>query len=176
MTIIVQTGAGTVVGANSYADAAAVKAYWLTRGVDLSLTYSNTQIEIAAIEATGYLDVRYPYIGRKIYKHQSTQWPRWQVPLFLQSIIPDVLIAATAIVAKKALEAVALFVDPTYEASGQVVLEDTTKVGPIETTIKYSDRASPKLAESTPQFPEVTLLLKSDGLLASTSTGQVARG
>lgn len=183
MAFTQQNEDGTVDNANAYTDAATVRAYWLDRGVDLS-TKTDQEMEAAIIKATTYLDSRYKFVGYQMRRLQGTQWPRsgltstpWPYDTgysFLRGL-PPALIAATCMLTTRALSK-DLMPDPTYDPSGQVVTEETKKVGPIEVSKKYAASYGAGLASSTPQYPEVTLTLQAANMLASGNSGQVARG
>lgn len=174
MAFTPQDNDATVDGANSYVGVAAVRAYWLDRGIDLA-QYTDAQVQSAAVKATDYLDARHRWVGYQLRRLQGTQWPRGGVSSFLRGI-PPALANATCALAQRALAGKTLLPDPTVDASGQRVLEKTTKVGPIETQLKYSGALPVGSAETVPQFPEVTLALKAAGLVGSFNSGEIGRG
>lgn len=171
MAIKVQNENGTIEGANSYVDAAAVRAFWLDRGLDLS-TRTDEELSAAAVRATDYLDAKYRWQGYQLYRLQGTQWPRGGVTSFLRGL-PQALISATCMLTQRALTK-PLMPDPTFDASGQLVTEKTTEVGPIKTGVKFATPMSVK--SMTPEYPEVTLMLQAAGLIASGNSGEIGRG
>lgn len=173
MAFTLQNPDGTIDGANAYVDASTVREYWADRGVDLS-AQTDEQLQAAIVKATTYLDARYPWVGVQRRRDQGTQWPRLSVSSFLRGL-PHALTTATCMVASRALTR-DLMPDPTFQASGQELLESTKKVGPIEVTQKFAESRVGSLKEATPQFPEVTLTLQSAGLILSGASGTVKRG
>lgn len=171
MAFTQQDNDGTVDGANSYVDVAAVRAFWLDRGVDLSAK-TDDELSVAAVRATDYLDAKYRWTGYQLYRLQGTQWPRGGVTSFLRGL-PPALVSATCMLAQRALTK-PLMPDPTFDASGQLVTEKTTEVGPIKTGVKFAAPTSVK--SMTPEYPEVTLMLQAAGLIASGNSGEIGRG
>lgn len=175
-----QDNDGTVDGANAYTDPGTVRAYWLDRGVDFS-TKSDNELKAAIVNATTYLDARHRWVGWQLRRLQGTQWPRGGVTSFLRGL-PPALITAVCMLVNRALEGksfmslVPLMPDPTYDPSGQKILESTKKIGPIEVSLKFAESSGSGLASTTPQYPEVTLTLQQAGLIAYGNTGEVARG
>jgi len=174
VAFLLQDNDATIDGANSYVSVAAVRAYWLDRGVDLA-QYTDAQVQSAAVKATDYLDARHRWVGYQLRRLQGTQWPRGGVTSFLRGIPPALANAACAL-AQRALAGKVLMPDPTVDASGQRVQEKTTKVGPIETQVKFAGSGVVGSAEALPQFPEVTLALKAAGLVGSSNSGEIGRG
>lgn len=174
MAFTLQNVNGTITNANAYTDAATVKTYWADRGIDLSATHSDAEVEVAIVKATSYLDARYIWTGYQLHRLQGTQWPRGGVTLFLQGI-PPALVTATCMLAQRVLAGIDLLPDPTFDTSGQVVSEVTKKIGPIENTIKYAESSSASLAATSPKFPEVTMTLRAAGLINSSNSGQLRR-
>ena len=173
MAFTVQNEDGTVEGANAYVTVEQVRAYWTDRGLDLA-TYTDPQLEAAIVKATSYLDSRYTFKGYQMYRLQGTQWPRGNTGRSFLRGLPPALINAACSLAQRALTK-NLFVDPSLDPSGQVVTEVTKKVGPIETSKKFASATS-AMATTSPQFPEITLMLRAAGMLDSSNSGQVYRG
>lgn len=170
MTIKVQDEHGSIEAANSYADVAAVRAYWSDRGVDLSAK-TDAELASALVKATDYLDARYRWVGYQLHRLQGTQWPRGGVTSFLRGI-PPALTNATCMLAQRALSK-ALLPDPTRDASGQRVESKLTEVGPIKTQVKFSPANSPR--DLAPEYPEVTLMLQAAGMVGSGNSGEIGR-
>lgn len=166
MTIKVQNENGTIEGANSYVDAAAVRAFWLDRGVDLSAK-TDDELSVAAVRAADYLDAKYSWTGYQLYRLQGTQWPRGGVTSFLRGL-PPALVSAACMLTQRALTK-PLMPDPAFDASGQRVESKLTEVGPIKTQVKYV--APTGVKSMTPEYPEVTLMLQAAGLIASGNSG-----
>lgn len=174
MALVQQNTNGTVDRANAYIDVAAAKAYWADRGVILSPTYSDAQIEVAIVTATKYLDIRYNFKGYQLHRLQGTQWPRGGVTSFLRGI-PPALEDATCALVTRVLSGKNLLPDPTVDISGQVVSEVTKKIGPIETTTKFSESNKVGPTATLPEFPEVSLMLRASRLIGSRNSGDLGR-
>lgn len=172
MAFMLQDNDGTIVGANAYVAPETVRAYWLDRGVDLSAK-TDAELHSAIILATEYLDARYTWVGYQLYRLQGTQWPRGGITSFLRGL-PPALITATCMLANRALVK-PLMPDPTFDPSGQTVVETAKKVGPIEVSQKFAESSGGGLAATTPQYPEVTLTLQAAGLVGSGNSGQLSR-
>lgn len=173
MTFTLQAADGLIDSANSYVSAAAVRAYWLDRAIDLS-AYTDAQIEAAAIKATDYLDAKYKWVGYQLRVEQGTQWPRSGVSSRLVGLPPALINAACAL-AQRVVAGKVLMPDLTTDASGKAVVESTKKVGPIEVTTKFAG-AHTDLANSVPDYPEVMLMLRAAGLIGSSNSGTLSRG
>ncbi len=168
-----QDNDGNVDNANSYVDVATIRAYWLDRGVDLSLK-TDDEVQVAAIKATDYLDARYKWVGYQLRRLQGTLWPRGGVTSFLRGI-PPALSDATCMMAQRAFTK-ELMPDPTYDPSGGKVTSVLKEVGPIKTQTQYSESSGASIASTTPQYPEVTLMLQGAGLISSSNSGELGRG
>lgn len=171
MAFTQQDNDGTVDGANAYTDVATVLAYWSDRGVDLTAR-TDAELQVAIVNATTYLDAKYRWTGYQLRRLQGTQWPRGGVTSFLRGL-PPALVTATCMLAQRALTK-PLMPDPTFDASGQLVTEKTTEVGPIKTGVKFAAPTSVK--SMTPEYPEVALMLQAAGLIASGNSGEIGRG
>ncbi|ATS92224.1 hypothetical protein P9A53_gp24 [Xanthomonas phage vB_Xar_IVIA-DoCa6] len=169
-----QDNDGTIDGANAYTDPATVRAYWLDRGVDLSAK-TDSELQVAIVLATTYLDARYSWTGYQLRRLQGTQWPRGGVTSFLRGL-PPALTTAVCMVANRALSGKPLMPDPTTDPSGQAVTQTTKKVGPIEVSKTFAESSSSNPAATVPQFPEVTMTLQQAGLILSGNSGSLARG
>lgn len=163
MAFKVQNDDGTVEGANSYVTPAQVVEYWADRGVDLS-SKSQDEMQAACVDATDYLDARYGFVGYQLYRLQGTQWPRGGVTSWLRGL-PPALVNAACQLAQRSASGVALSVDPTMDPSGRVVSKTSKKVGPIETSVEYSEAGAASPEAATPRFPEVDLMLRQAGLV-----------
>lgn len=168
-----QNADGTVENANAYVSAQQIREYWADRGVDLT-AQSDEALEVASIKATDFLDARFSWVGYKLYRLQGTQWPRGGVSTFLRGI-PDALCNAACSLAQRALTK-PLMPDPTFEPTGQKVIESTKKVGPLEVSTKFSEGTGNSPAQQLPQYPEITLMLQGANLIGSGYGGSVVRG
>lgn len=174
MALKPQNPDGTVNDANAYGSVAGLLAYWSDRGVDLS-SRPVANLESSLILSTDYVDARYKFVGYQAYRTQGTQFPRNSVTTRLRGI-PPALLNAVFLLAKRVLDGKVLMPDPTHNASGQAVSSKKVKVGPIETDYSFAASASSRPEETLPMFPDVDLVLKSAGLLASLNSGVVLRG
>lgn len=84
--------------------------------------------------------------------------------------MPTKLLQATAEYAARAVAGTKLAPDPTVDATGQLVIGKSTKIGPIETSIKYSGSGS--LLQVSKPYPAADRLLA--GYLSP--GGRVIRG
>lgn len=174
MAFTPQNADGTVDFANAYVDAAAVRSYWLDRGIDLSAK-TDQELQVAIVQATTYLDSRYTFVGYQLRKDQGTQWPRGGLPTSFLRGLPWALQNATCQLAQRALTK-PLMPDPTYDPSGQKVTESLKEVGPIKVQVKYAEANPGSPGASTPSYPEVDLMLKSAGLVVTGGSGSLVRG
>ena len=168
-----QDNDGNVDSANSYVSVATVRAYWADRGVDLTAKM-DTEVQVAAVKATDYLDARYKWVGYQLRRLQGTQWPRGGVSSFLRGL-PPALTSAACMMAQRAFTK-ELIPDPAFDPSGQKVQESTKKVGPIEVSLKFAESSGAGgAAASVPDYPEVTLMLQAAGLVGSGNSGELGR-
>ncbi len=135
-----------------------------TPGNDVATTETVTTASWAAATLVGGSDTGEP---------QWLSFPR--VDLFdregLRVLgIPTKLLQATAEYAVRTVAGTKLSPDPTVDATGQIVVEKKTKVGPIETATRFSDGGS--LAQLIKPYPAADRLL-SEYLLPG---GRVVRG
>lgn len=142
MAIIVEDGTG-IFNANSYNSAAEFKSYWVAVGYDFS-SYTNSEIEIALIRATRYVESRFRnvFYGWRQTDTQALSWPRTGVLvnwLPLDGTVPISLKNAINEYAKRALPATAeLSPDPAdTDSTGQIIKRARKKIGPIETETEY---------------------------------------
>jgi hypothetical protein len=189
MAITVQTQQGTTNNANAYAGVDAMKAYFADRGVSLA-SYSDDQLSQALVRATDFMDSRYQFIGGRLSPLQGTACPRYlrdgerlSFPQDVNTLEPSYLLTtaqwqaierACIRLAKRALVSPDLMPDPTYDATGPLK-KKTIKAGPVETSKEYGDKP-PRFDADVPRYPEIDLLLRNAGLLASRSGGSLARG
>lgn len=163
MAFNVQDDDGLVSEANAYADLSFVRAYHLDRGRDLSST-ADSDLQVAIIKATQYVDTRYTFPGSRQNRDQSTEWPRLDVTDrsgYLVDGIPRAVKQATAELANRALTE-DLLADPTRDDSGRAVLSKSEGVGPIKEAVEYAAGGSFQL----PEYPSVDRMLLAAGLLS----------
>lgn len=141
MTLVVEDGTGKAL-ANAYIDVTFADAYFAARGVGEWLSLTQEAKEAAIVAATDYIDARWGprLIGRKQFPQQALQFPRYGVPCAPAGTIPQALQKACAEYAIRASKG-PLAPDPTIDQSGQVVTGRKSKVGPIETDLKFQASA-----------------------------------
>lgn len=144
MSFLVEPGDGTAPLANSYTTVQEFKDYWVDRGFDFS-AYTDSQIQVALIRATDYIEQQYRnrFIGyRLLPETQPLSWPRTcaYVNWVALTGLPVNLKRATSEYAKRALpEDAQLLPEPNdTDATGMIVESGTKKVGPIEITTTYA--------------------------------------
>lgn len=142
MALVVEDGTGKPL-ANAYIDVAFADAYFAARAQAQWATYTQEQKEAAIIAATDYIDVRFgPRMrGTKQHKGQGLQFPRLGVPCAPAGAVPPQVQKACAEYAVRAAKG-PLAPDPTVDNSGQAVIGQKRKVGPIETDVKYKASTS----------------------------------
>lgn len=172
MTLTVQDDSGTVADANGYITVLEFQAYHGHRANDVS-AYDEDAIAAAIVRASGYLDTRFRFKGRRLnLRDQSTEWPRancYDSDRAYVLGVPKEVKDATAEYALRALTA-ALAPDPEYSTNGAQVQSKSEKVGPIEESTTYVQGSSFQL----PKYPAADLLLTRAGL--TESGGNVRRG
>ena len=172
MAFILQ-GTYPIVGANAYVSVADMRAYHSDRGVDTS-AYTDSQVQIAIVKATQYLDVRFEYIGSRSTSAQLLEWPR-QFAYDDRGDgvygVPPAVAQATSEYALRALSA-SLMSDPTVpNSTGRSVRKSEEAVGPIVEKYEYeADRGY-----EMPNYPLADRILTSRGLVSSGMSGS-ARG
>lgn len=134
MALVVEDGSG-VAGANSYADAAALKAYATARNWDVS-GRTDPQLEGDLLNAMDLIESQV-YRGDKTASTQALQWPRTDYWVCTDTVAtsllpPDIALAqiVTALEIGKGFDPMAT----TAPGDERVVTEET--VGPI--TTKYA--------------------------------------
>lgn len=175
MAFMPQNADGTVDGANAYVGVAALRDYWADRGVDLTAK-TDTELEVAIVKATDYLDARYTYVGYQLRRLQGTQWPRGGLPTSFLRGLPSALQNACCMLAQRALSGKPLMPDPKADPSGQKITETKVKVGPIETQKKFAEPTGSNPNSVAPSYPEVDLMLRAAGLTMSGGSGIMVRG
>lgn len=162
MALLLQDDNGLVTGANSYVTEADFRAYHAERGNDVT-SYSQTQVEQAIIRATSYLDVRFKYIGRKIQKAQTTQWPRIDADDIDDFAVNGIHLAVKKATNEYALRALTakLMPDPVRDASGYSVSQTAVTVGDVHESKQYSGGGY----YNFPDYPEADGILLAYGLI-----------
>lgn len=145
MALISEDGTG-VVGARSYASLAEIEAHWTALQHDpLAAVWSgetNVRKEGAAIEASAYLDATYGmhYRGIRRTSGQGLLWPRSDAMDGAGYPLPDRPAELVRATAELAVRAISGRLRPD-QAEGQVITGKTEKVGPLEDSTDYSDKA-----------------------------------
>lgn len=173
MALLVQNPEGLIEHANGYTTVAAVRAYALDRGDDLT-AINDTDLGAAIVRATDFMDAAFTYIGTQKNIDQGTQWPRSYTHSRYAGL-PRPILDACCKLAARAARGTSLFVDPTVDPSGQNVSSKTTKVGPIETSVAFFGPPGDAAKTMSQRFPEVEAALRAAGLLQSRLSGQLGR-
>lgn len=159
MALIVEDGTG-LADAESHASVADIEAYLEARGITaFSAIATEEEKEQHARKATDYLEQMYgsSFKGSRAVEGQALSFPRTDVylhgSLLGSDVVPTIIVAATAELAERSRAGVLL---PDVTADSGTVVETSSKVGPIEETIKYAEATSLK----RPHFPAVQLMLR----------------
>lgn len=152
--------------ANALCDIAFADAYFAERLV-AAWTGADSLKQAALIKATDYIESRWGRLARNGGRFLGTlQFPDVQALSFPRlgvdndDAVPVGVQKAAAEYALRAMSA-PLQPDPVPDAGGRVLAEKTTKVGPIETTLKYEMGAGLRI---TQPYPAADALLR--GFLA----------
>jgi hypothetical protein len=153
MAFVVEDGTG-LAEANAYIDVAYADAYFADRGI-AAWTGDASAKEQAIVRATDYVDTVWGsrFRGGKSSQEQPLEWPRSAF-----DGLPAALVKATAEYAVRALSTT-LLPDPEVSASGAMVIETSSKVGPIEESFKYSEAAGIDLIKPYPAADNLLLTL-----------------
>jgi hypothetical protein len=164
MAFTVEDGTG-VVDANSYAAVADADAYFLERGVT-GWAGTDDQKETWLIQATDYIEMRFGrrFLGEKEFPDtpQGLSFPRTGIEDVDGNEIegiPLCLMRATYEYANRARVAV-LAPDPVFETNGRLLVGKRTKVGPIETDLKYAQSGAGSSAPTFRPYPAADALLR----------------
>ena len=176
MAFLVQSDAGDVQDANAYCDVAFFKGHHDDRGVGYG-SANDAAIERALILATDYVDMRWRtrFRGQRKSSAQNTEWPRSEAFDDLGSTLEGIPRRLKQAVAEYALRALttkllvdaprSVLPDGSVQAAGTVI-ETTSKVGPIEETVKYGDAIGGAGGTSTvdglllPAIPSADLMVE----------------
>jgi hypothetical protein len=162
MPIVVEDGTG-LVGANSYASFADWTAYWADRGGAPAGVQAD--VEAALVKGADYLGLRYRFVGQRLSASQGLEWPRVYAyrgnPAFDAHCVPIEgvpveVVRANIELGKRAL-AGELAPDPVLDASGQTVISNRKKVGPIEIEVAFNGGSSTAFVK---RFPAIDRLLR----------------
>lgn len=151
MSFLVQNDAGSIEDANAYISVAFFESYWTDRGYDYS-GFDSSEIEIAIVKATDYVDGRFAYefSGSQKTLAQQTQWPRLAAydssGNYVGEMIPNILKKAISEYAKRALIS-ELVADPVRNEYGKSVKAKSTKIDVITTSIEYDNDAGFEMPE-----------------------------
>jgi hypothetical protein len=162
MAFTVEDGTG-VVGANSYGTIDGADAYFEDRGVT-TWTGTDTQKESYLIRATDYIETRFAsrFKGEKEFPDtpQGLSFPRINIDDSGDYVgVPECLKRATYEYALRAI-AGALAPDPVFEANGRLLVGKRTKVGPIETDLKYAESGAGSTPAAFRPYPAADALLR----------------
>lgn len=163
MAFKIQNDNGDVENANAYISVEFFKSYHDLRGNDYS-DFTDSQIEIAIVKATDFIDVRFIYVGNKNYSDQTTEFPRNGYA------IPNELKQATAEYSFRALSAV-LLADPEHNAIGKVKMRDES-LGPLKDVVEYFENRGDY---EMPNYPMADRKLIASGYVMGQSMGFLTR-
>ncbi len=144
--LVVETGTGEDVTANSYATLAEFAAYWNAQGYDYT-SLASPAIERSLIQATSYIELvyRHYFRGYLLLDTQPLSWPRTCVyrtgaggsQLAIEGV-PKEVKYATFEYAKRILSDVVLMPDPaSFDETGLELAKNFEKIGPIEVRKDY---------------------------------------
>lgn len=139
-TIAIQNDDGSVSGANSYVSLAEFLSYQNQRG--RSVEYDAQKIKQALIRACDYMDMRFRYVGSKLLaRQQTTEWPRYGAYDSDGELVEGVPIEVKNAQCEYAARALVgeLSPDPKVDSSGFAISEKSTKIGPMQKTVKYAN-------------------------------------
>ena len=196
--LVVESGTGTAT-ANSYISLTDANTYHSLRGNSKWNDWSDEKKEYAIIRSTDYIDARFGrrFRGFRLLTYQPLEWPRLDAfdddgfLLGFAGQLPKQLVKATAEYALRALLYNVLAPDPTLitppqsmetgvveltqdDMPGGTVISRTSKVGPIEQTIRYQTRAQMEGGvetsrsvqsslvsdENIPEYPQADILIE----------------
>jgi hypothetical protein len=169
MAFVKEDGTG-LANSNAYVDADFVDDYANDRGGDAIATHAawfdlgTSEKEAAIIRATDYIDGgRYRFVGIRKLTSQALEWPRvdarytdddrsaLEVPIEVQK--------ACAELALQAADGSALAPNPEYDDSGRFVEALAERVGPIETSTRYSQAGAPTNFRKYPRVDKILRFL-----------------
>lgn len=138
MSLITEDGTG-LPNAESYCSVADADKYFEERNIAEWSAIATSDKEANLRKATDYIELRFSerFKGVRLCDTQSLSFPRANNGLVA---LPRNLQRACAEYALRARTG-ALVADPTIDASGQVVVSATKKLGPMEKTTQYASTA-----------------------------------
>jgi hypothetical protein len=152
----IQSDDGTVDNANAYLDTTDMLQYWENHGVDYSGT-DTSDLQVAIIRGTSYVDQRYKYKGTRLAEGQTTEFPRadlYDCRGDDATGVPDVIKQATAEYAGRYIDNSALQQD-IIDVDGLAGRVTKEKLGPME--IQYASGIS--AAGQYPSYPTADQIL-----------------
>lgn len=165
---VVQDDTGEVENANAYISVAYFRSYHSDRGTDTS-EWEDAAVQSAIIVATDYADNKNSYKGVAVAENQTTVFPTScfvGIPSNLKKAIAEyTLLQLKAVDANSSLAP-----NPDINQDGRSISEESEKIGPIETTVKYAVGA-PVLFKEYPFADRLLLQFKSSGALFSVYRG-----
>jgi len=138
MAFTVQDDTGTEANANAYISVLELKDYWADRG-DILLD-SDAVLQAMIVEATQYIDFRYRYKGTKLEgRDQTTQFPRYLLYDLNDDLVEGIPREVKEACAEYALASQTIDLTGTSTTGSGTIIEESSKVGPIEKSVKYKD-------------------------------------
>lgn len=149
MAFTVEDGS-RVADANALCAVAVADAYFAERGIT-TWTGADLVKQIALINATDHIERRWGsrLKGAKVDADQALCFPRTGITNVEDDEVPRDVQRACAEYALRALAA-PLQPDPVPDPGGRVVIEKVTRVGPLETKLRYQDRTALVLSKDYP--------------------------
>lgn len=148
MALVVEDGTGLAT-ANSYASEQEFRDYCTLRGYDISAETQET-IEARLIKSTEFIDLEYSFIGEITNPLQALKFPR---------TIDDIEVGLPLAV-KKATNSLGFDIPATgtiYDQDLSIIESKKSKVGPIETDVKYATGKT--VTTITAQYPLIAKYL-----------------
>ena len=151
----VEDGSG-LPDANSFASVAFADAYFADRGVT-TWAGPNADKQTALVRGTDYIN---SFFEKRFKGVQLTDTQALCFPRDVAGALPTALLKATSEYALRALTGTQLAPDLQTSASGQLVLEERKKLGPLEKETKYSERTAATMRAYPAADALLTKLLK----------------
>lgn len=155
-----------VAGANSYGTVAGFREYHADRG--RTFAEADAVIQTWLIQGTDYVDTRFRYKGWREQDTQTTEFPREDLYDDRGDQVrgvPTAVVDATYEYAARA-RANSLMPDPALDASGRVVVAESSGVGPIKESKEYLPGQA-----ALPSYPAADRLLIMRGYVRRQTSG-----
>lgn len=134
MAFIAEDGTG-IAGANSLVPVAFADAYFADRGDESWEFALPDEKQAALIIATDFVSHNFSFRGERKFEEQELPFPRI---IDGEKEMPSKMLKAVSEYAKRAIDGV-LQPDPTFDAAGRQIKSSTNKLGPLSTTVTFTD-------------------------------------